>query len=319
MENQISDLFTRCPKCRSFSIQNQNYLENNKTSLKNKFFCSNCNHKFSSKVEKSIPEEKIPEKPIQEETIFENKNPVEKTYNNKRYLTFAVFSIILTITVFAFVINQKKPKNLKGDNLKKGINAEQIVNIDQNKANQTNTVQTNDDQKKPLITNQQKDLSESKRPDTEDIEIKKSNIDKVKIQKFEAMPKLTNRTSIKAINLNYLRVRKSHALESDPAFRWKFKTETITIRRENNQKVYIAGNSSGTKKWMVDDALYINGKKFQGWEIEPENIGVIPHECRRKPLDITNMVPPEKDINLNIKLIDYGKFWGNTSIYVVVK
>jgi len=117
-----------------------------------------------------------------------------------------------------------------------------------------------------------------------------------------------------------IKKRSSAPDAESPAHRWCFVKKEITVKRESHQKVFVTGNAAGTKNWGVDDQLVINGKRFDGLS-QPYNeiAGPLPDSSKCDPLDITDLVPPDREISLLVELVDHGIQWANTDIYVVVK
>jgi hypothetical protein len=121
-------------------------------------------------------------------------------------------------------------------------------------------------------------------------------------------------------SLNTLKTRASAPDTVSEANRWRFAKKKITVRREAHQHVVVAGDAAGTGKWAVDDRLIVNGKNFEGLCRPYEGeYGYIPGESRCLPLDITSLVPPNRDTVLTVELADHGIRWGNTDIYIVIK
>lgn len=118
-----------------------------------------------------------------------------------------------------------------------------------------------------------------------------------------------------------LKIRSSAPDSVDKSNKWGFIKNSITIRREANQRVFIAGDPAGIRKWGVDDMLVINGVEYSGImnsDFQPDG-GLLPESVKRMPLDITERVPAGSDVKLNFILTDHGKYWGNTDIYIIVR
>ncbi|MCP4147259.1 MAG: hypothetical protein GY757_05865, partial [bacterium] len=127
-------------------------------------------------------------------------------------------------------------------------------------------------------------------------------------------------SSYKVSDANILKVRKSAPDAVSAAFRWRFQRKIITLKRVDSQRVFVAGNSSGLAKWAVDDQLVINGKRYNGLSGSyNKHSGNLPQRVMLSPIDITNLVPANKSIPLRIELVDHGKLWGNTALFIVVK
>lgn len=125
-------------------------------------------------------------------------------------------------------------------------------------------------------------------------------------------------TVYKVFDSSWIKVRKSSPHYSDESFRWNYKRKTITIKRSRAQRVTIAGDPTGKEKWAVDDEIVINGNRIKGFSTDMTEIGYIPGSKRVPPYDITHLVPSNRETVLNIRLVDYGVFWGNTSLYIVI-
>jgi len=122
----------------------------------------------------------------------------------------------------------------------------------------------------------------------------------------------------KIFEYSSLKVRSSSPHTSDHSHRWYFNRKDITISREESQQVFIAGDPNGKRNWAVDDELQINGERIKGCSEVGNKQGNIPHSIRIKPLDITHLIPSNQETKLDIRLVDYGIFWGNTALYIVV-
>ena len=127
-------------------------------------------------------------------------------------------------------------------------------------------------------------------------------------------------TPVKVFPATHLKQRSSYPDSESPENRWCFLRKDVMVKREPEQRVYLAGNSTATQKWAVDDQLIINGKTFTSLAA-PYNPspGTLPEEVKCDPLDITEMVPPGRAVQLKIRLMDHGIYWGNTDIYIVIK
>jgi len=117
----------------------------------------------------------------------------------------------------------------------------------------------------------------------------------------------------------YIKVRSSHRENESPAHRWYFNQNRVTVTRQSGQKVWLAGGPDGKTPWAVDNAIWINGEIIDGCRERMEKIGVIPREKLKPPEDITRLVPAGEPVDLDCRLIDYGIFWGNSSLYIVIR
>jgi hypothetical protein len=119
---------------------------------------------------------------------------------------------------------------------------------------------------------------------------------------------------------NTIKLRSSAPDSVSEASKWCFLKKEVKVRREPHQHVYVAGDSTGTLRWAVDDRLIISGKEFEGLcQPYEKSSGYLPDGARCLPLDITDLVPPNLDIVLTVELIDHGIHWANTDIYIVVR
>lgn len=126
--------------------------------------------------------------------------------------------------------------------------------------------------------------------------------------------------AVKVFAQTSIKIRSSAPDRVSPSLKWSYSQKEINVRRSDNQRVWIAGDRTGNGKWAVDDQLIINGKAFDGLtQLHDRESGLLPEWTMCKPLDITSLVPPEKDTKLKIELADHGKRWGNTDIYIIVK
>jgi hypothetical protein len=124
--------------------------------------------------------------------------------------------------------------------------------------------------------------------------------------------------SYKIFDVSGMKVRSSSPLRSDRSLRWNFKRKTVTIKRSKTQRVYIAGDPTGKTKWAVDDEIIVNGERIKGFSEEMTQTGYIPGSKCLPPCDITHLVSADRKTVLDIRLVDYGVFWGNTSLYIVI-
>ena len=125
-------------------------------------------------------------------------------------------------------------------------------------------------------------------------------------------------TAYKLFDPSGFKIRSSSPDSSDPSRRWYFARKNITIKRSEDQRVVIAGDPTGKHRWAVDDEILINGEIIKGYRDEITAQGTIPESQQMPPVDITHLVPSNREARLDIRLVDYGIFWGNTSLYIVV-
>ncbi len=135
-----------------------------------------------------------------------------------------------------------------------------------------------------------------------------------------AMAVIDSTSPAKVFSANTIKVRTSAPDVVAAEYRWGFVKKTVKVTRQSHERVYVAGDITGTEMWAVDDQLTINRETFPGLSRPFEsNSGPLPEESKRPPLDITVLVPPDQETTLYVELVDHGKFWANTDIYIVVK
>lgn len=135
-----------------------------------------------------------------------------------------------------------------------------------------------------------------------------------------AMAIIDSTSPAKVFSENTIKVRTSAPDVVGAEYRWGFVKKTVKVKRQSHERVYVAGDITGTEMWAVDDQLTINRETFPGLSRPFEsNSGLLPEESKRPPLDITVLVPPDQETTLYVELVDHGKFWANTDIYIVVK
>jgi len=104
------------------------------------------------------------------------------------------------------------------------------------------------------------------------------------------------------------------------SYRKIFNNAKHTIQRQSNQRIFIAGGSTGTENWGVDDAIEINGQSFQGiTEAYTNSSGPLPSFVYQKPIEITHLIPANQNFDLFFQLADYGVTYGNSPIYIIIK
>ncbi len=135
-----------------------------------------------------------------------------------------------------------------------------------------------------------------------------------------AMAIIDSASPAKIFSENTIKVRTSAPDVVGAEHRWCFVKKKVKVKRQSHERVYVAGDITGTKMWAVDDQLTINRETFPGLSRPFERkSGLLPEEAKHPPLDITDLVPPDRETTLYIELVDHGKFWANTDIYIVVK
>lgn len=303
MEAQyIIEKFTRCPGCRSFSLRGLNPDETGTipgVSSVNVFVCNNCGTQF---VLRGNTLKEIGSLLHQNEQETPKKEPVRivtRTTSRTAYLFIFIFCLIISGILLLL-----QPWNHDQD---------QIEAL-QEKVESRPEVNQKEEKKTNLVNSIIKETEKVKR-ETQPIEsVKVSQLqDEPEINSFEVEP-----VAYKIVDDSGMKVRSSSPHRSDLSKRWNFKQKTVTIQRSKTQRVYIAGDPTGKAKWAVDDEIIVNGEKIKGFSEEMTQIGYIPESKCRPPCDITHLVSADKKTVLDIKLVDYGVFWGNTSLYIVI-
>ena len=284
--NVIEAKFKRCPKCRSYSVK-QTEL-NSREKVKGflfrivPFYCDNCSYRY-----------------VEYDSFLKTLN--NRLIRHKWHLAGLLVLVAILIAILLLPRNKSQP--------------------------QPHSIPTSE----PLVKKREV-LSELDHP----TEIKKITVGKITEEKREPKPTqertvekpepatppviLHKRESIRVFPTTVIKVRSSARNTVGPAHRWSFLKNRITVRREAHQHVYVAGNSTGTQKWAVDDQLIINGKVYEGLSASyDKKAGYLPEISKNMPLDITNLVPPDQETLLEIELVDHGKLWANTEIHIVVK
>jgi hypothetical protein len=303
MEAQyIIEKFTRCPGCRSFSLKGLNPDETGTipgVSSGNVFVCNNCGAQF---VLRGNSLKEIGSLLHQHEQETPKKEPVRvETRTTSRTAYLFIFIFCLVIGGILLLLQPWNQDQGQIEALEQKVESKPEVN--QKEEKKTNLVNA-------VIKETEKENRETK------------PIEPVKVSQLEDEPEINSvelePAAYKIVDDSGVKVRSSSPHRSDLAKRWNFKRKTVTIQRSERQRVYIAGDPSGKAKWAVDDEIIVNGEKIKGFSEEMTQIGYIPESKCRPPCDITHLVSADKKTVLDIKLVDYGVFWGNTSLYIVI-
>jgi hypothetical protein len=306
-ERYIIEKFTRCPGCRSFSLKGLNPDETGTipgVSSENLFVCHNCGAQFTlrGKTLKEIgsladqDKQKIPKRePIKREPV---------KIESKRMSSTAIFLVIflgLIVGGILLLMQSGNPDQGQTEALQQKVESKQEMN-----------------QKEEKKTKLAKAVIE----ETEEVKEKIPPIEPVKAAQLQDEPEIDSvevePRSYKIFDDSGMKIRSSSPDRSDRSKRWNFQRKTVTIHRSKTQRVYIAGDPAGKSKWAVDDEIIVNGERIKGFSEEMTRTGYIPESKCLPPCDITHLVSADKKTVLDIKLVDYGVFWGNTSLYIVV-
>ncbi len=318
----IVEKFAPCPKCRCYSLEIVKSGKQRKKEISGRiwFSCDNCGYRFSARIARIDDTLK---------TIALR----DRTFIIKNITFAALAAAVLIFLAIKFpvwkgtsaakpaVVEQKQPVVIKTEK-EKGIPAKKPKT--RRRAKQPVVKQ----QYKPQAIQQQPKISESNKNSAAE----KSDTAKTKSLSMEITPKREDvkaktplkestiePTSTKIFDLSYMKVRRTYPDNSDPSHRWFFNKRTVVIKRSSEQRVFIAGDDRGRRGWAVDDEIRINGQRVKGFSEEITEIGFIPPAAKIPPHDITALVPAGVEVTLDIRLVDYGIFWGNTTIYIVVK
>jgi len=315
-ERYIIEKFTRCPECRSFSLEGLNPDESGGipgVSSGNVFVCHNCGAQFSlrGKTLKEIGSLSHQDKPETPKMEPVKKEPVK--IESRRINSTAIFLVIFLGLIFGGVLLL-----MQSGNQDQG----QIEVVRQKVDKEKNT--TSFMPKQEINQKEEKKINPVETVIEKTVETKEETqpIEPVKPAQLEAGAETgggqIETTAFKIFDDSGMKVRSSSPDRSDRSLRWDFRRKTVTIKRSKSQRVYIAGDPAGKAKWAVDDEIIVNGEKIKGFSEEMTRTGYIPESKCRPPCDITHLVSANKKTVLNIKLVDYGMFWGNTSLYIVV-
>lgn len=298
----IIEKFTRCPGCRSFSLKGLNPDETGAipgVSTGNVFVCNNCGAQF---VLRGNSLKEIGSLLHQHEQETPKKEPVRvETGTTSRTAYFLIFFLCLIIGGILLLLQPWNQDQGQIEALQQKV--ESKPEVKQKDEKRTNLVKA--------VIKETEEANEETRP-----------IEPVKVMQLQDEPE-TGGVEIEPISYKIfddqgMKVRSSSPHRTDRSKRWNFKRKTVTIQRSKTQRVYIAGDPTGKTKWAVDDEIIVNGERIKGFSEEMTRIGYIPESKCRPPCDITHLVSAEKKTVLDIRLVDYGVFWGNTSLYIVV-
>jgi hypothetical protein len=310
-ERYIIEKFTRCPGCRSFSLKGLNQDETGEipgVSSGNLFVCNNCKTKFALRGNTLKEIGSLLQQNKQE---IHKKKPVRiETRTISRTAYFLIFFLCLIIGGILLLMH---PWNMEQGLIEA---LQQKVNKDKNTPPFKSKQEVK--QKEAKSTNLVKKVIKK----VEDTKARTRSIEPVKVLQSKDEPETgyaeLEPISYKIFDDSGMKVRSSSPHRSDRSFRWDFKRKTVTIQRSKTQRVYIAGDPTGKSKWAVDDEIIVNGERIKGFSEEMTQIGYIPESKCLPPFDITHLVSADRKTVLDIRLVDYGVFWGNTSLYIVI-
>jgi hypothetical protein len=337
-EQYAIEKFTRCPKCRSFSLKGvrpHGEDRGSETSVCKIYACSNCGDKYvlhgntlkkksnllHSKKPEPVKQESVKQEPVKQEPPKQEKitEPVKmKNKNTSRTAVILVSFFCLAVLGFIFLLYPGSKKQERSEVsqplMEKNHAAEDAEEDGTVEVNTENTEPNGGDDADPEPENLPGDNALTAEENTPPEETPAP--EQVTANNNHSQP--SEPVSYKVFDFSGIKVRKSSPDHSDKSLRWFFNKKTITITRSKNQRVYIAGDPTGKSKWAVDDEITINGRPIKGFSEELSVTGYIPESKQVQPFDITHLVPSDSEIVLDIRLVDYGIFWGNTPVYVVV-
>ena len=298
----IIEKFTRCPGCRSFSLKGLNPDETGAkpgVSSGNVFVCNNCGAQFALRGNSL---EEIAGLLDQNKQETPKKEPVRtetRTISRTAYLL--IFFICLIIGGILLLLQPWNRDQGQIEALQQKVESKPEVNQKETKSSN-------------LVKEVIKEPEEAKGESQPIVPVKVSQLqDEPETGSVEIEP-----ISYKISDDSGMKVRSSSPHRADRSKRWNFKRKTVTIKRSRTQRVYIAGDPTGKTKWAVDDEIIVNGEKIKGFSEEMTQTGYIPESKCRPPCDITHLVSADKKTVLDIRLVDYGVYWGNTSLYIVI-
>ena len=318
----IAEKFAPCPECRCYSLEivKGGKPTKKQVSARTWFTCNNCGYRFSARITKDGDTLKTV---AIWDRAFVIKNIILATLAAAALIFLAIKLPLWKGTPAAkpAIVKEQKPKVDKTGDKKSKPAAKPVTRKKAKKV----IAKQQDKQEQTL-------LQPATPEDNKDLKTEKSEPVKEKSLSMEITPKqeaakpqtalqenTIKPTSTKIYDLSYMKVRRSYPNSSDPSHRWFFNKRTVVIKRSSEQRVFIAGDERGRRAWAVDDEIRINGQRIKGFSEEITEIGVIPHSAKVPPHDITALVPVGGEVTLDIRLVDYGIFWGNTPIYIVVK
>ena len=117
-----------------------------------------------------------------------------------------------------------------------------------------------------------------------------------------------------------LKIRSIAPLDESQSHRWAYKTISLTMTRQQNQRYFISGSGKTLSPWAVDNILFFSGKDIPGLKqtLSPETT-IIPKDLYKEPLDISEYFPPQKPVEMTFSLVYLGIKWGNSDIFLYVR
>lgn len=305
----VIEKFTRCPGCRSFSLKGLNPDETGGipgVSPGNVFVCNNCGAQFTLRGN-TLKE--ISSLLHQNKQKTQKREPVRiESRTITRTAISLIFILCLIIGGIFLLLHSGNQDQGQIEALEQKVNENTTSfksrpGVKQKEAKKTNLVKA--------VIKETEEANEETRP-----------IEPVMASQLQDEPETGSGEmepiSYKIVDVSGMKIRSSSPHRSDRSLRWNFKRKAFTIKRSKTQRVYIAGDPTGKAKWAVDDEIIVNGEKIKGFSEEMTQIGYIPESKCRPPCDITHLVSADRKTVLDIKLVDYGVFWGNTSLYLVI-
>jgi len=318
----IVEKFAPCPRCRCFSLEIVKSGKQRKKEISGRiwFSCDNCGYRFSARIAKI--DDTLKTISIRDRTyIIKN-----ITFAALAAATLIFIAIKLPIWKGAPAVKPASAQKLEANVDKTGAEKSKSTakSIKRKRTKRPATKQQSKPEQIPLssvVPEKSNNIVEMKQKPVKEKSLSMEITPQRAATKSRAttQEKTIPSSSNKVFDLSYMKVRRTYPTSSDPSHRWFFKKQVITIKRSSEQLVFIAGDDRGRRSWTVDDEIRINGQRIKGFSEEITEIGVIPHSVKVPPHDITALVPAGVEVTLDIRLVDYGIFWGNTAIYIVVK